>query len=44
VKYVNMIGVPALIALYGLIRLARRRGKTRDAYQRSAVRAEEALA
>jgi ABC-type uncharacterized transport system involved in gliding motility auxiliary subunit len=34
VKYANMIGVPALAALVGLVRLARRRRKTREPYRR----------
>jgi ABC-type uncharacterized transport system involved in gliding motility auxiliary subunit len=33
VKYVNVIGVPALVALYGLVRLLRRRRKTRESYR-----------
>jgi ABC-type uncharacterized transport system involved in gliding motility auxiliary subunit len=33
VKYANVIGVPALVALYGLLRLLRRRRKTRESYQ-----------
>jgi ABC-type uncharacterized transport system involved in gliding motility auxiliary subunit len=33
VKYANMIGVPLLVALFGLIRLARRRRKTREPYR-----------
>ncbi|HYL28735.1 MAG TPA: Gldg family protein [Gemmatimonadales bacterium] len=32
-KYANVIGVPALVALYGLVRLIRRRRKTRRGYQ-----------
>ncbi|MGH7510462.1 MAG: Gldg family protein [Gemmatimonadales bacterium] len=33
VKYGNMIGLPLLVALAGLIRLARRRRKTREPYR-----------
>jgi ABC-type uncharacterized transport system involved in gliding motility auxiliary subunit/ABC-type transport system involved in multi-copper enzyme maturation permease subunit len=33
VKYVNVIGVPLLVAAAGLIRLARRRRKTREPYR-----------
>jgi ABC-type uncharacterized transport system involved in gliding motility auxiliary subunit/ABC-type transport system involved in multi-copper enzyme maturation permease subunit len=33
VKYANVIGVPALVALFGLIRLLRRRRKTREPWQ-----------
>jgi ABC-type uncharacterized transport system involved in gliding motility auxiliary subunit/ABC-type transport system involved in multi-copper enzyme maturation permease subunit len=33
VKYANVIGVPLLVALFGLIRLARRRRKTREPYR-----------
>jgi ABC-type uncharacterized transport system involved in gliding motility auxiliary subunit/ABC-type transport system involved in multi-copper enzyme maturation permease subunit len=33
VKYTNVIGVPALVGLYGLARLLRRRRKTRQSYQ-----------
>lgn len=32
-KYANVIGVPALVALYGLVRLIRRRRKTREGYR-----------
>ena len=32
-KYANVIGVPALVALYGLVRLIRRRRMTRRGYQ-----------
>jgi ABC-type uncharacterized transport system involved in gliding motility auxiliary subunit/ABC-type transport system involved in multi-copper enzyme maturation permease subunit len=33
VKYLNVVGVPALVALYGLGRLVRRRRKTRRGYE-----------
>jgi ABC-type uncharacterized transport system involved in gliding motility auxiliary subunit len=33
VKYVNVIGVPLLVAAAGLVRLARRRRKTREPYR-----------
>jgi ABC-type uncharacterized transport system involved in gliding motility auxiliary subunit/ABC-type transport system involved in multi-copper enzyme maturation permease subunit len=33
VKYANVVGVPALVALYGLARLVRRRRKTRRTYE-----------
>ena len=33
VKYANVIGVPLLVAIFGLIRLARRRRKTREPYR-----------
>jgi ABC-type uncharacterized transport system involved in gliding motility auxiliary subunit len=33
VKYVNVIGIPLLVALAGVIRLARRRRKTREPYR-----------
>ena len=33
VKYLNLVGVPALVALYGLARLVRRRRRTRRAYE-----------
>ncbi len=33
VKYANVIGMPALVALYGIIRLLRRRKKTRESYR-----------
>jgi len=33
VKYANVIGMPVLVALYGLIRLLRRRRKTRESYR-----------
>jgi hypothetical protein len=32
-KYGNLIGVPVLVVLVGLIRLTRRRRKTRRVYQ-----------
>lgn len=44
VKYLNMIGVPALAALFGLIRLARRRRRTRAGYPQPAAHPAEALA
>jgi ABC-type uncharacterized transport system involved in gliding motility auxiliary subunit/ABC-type transport system involved in multi-copper enzyme maturation permease subunit len=33
VKYANVIGVPLLVAIFGLIRLARRKRKTREPYR-----------
>ena len=33
VKYVNVIGIPLLVAIAGVIRLARRRRKTREPYR-----------
>jgi hypothetical protein len=33
VKYVNVIGIPLLVAAAGLVRLARRRRKTREPYR-----------
>ena len=44
VKYANVIGVPAIIALFGLVRLARRRRRTREGRRHAAARPEEALA
>jgi ABC-type uncharacterized transport system involved in gliding motility auxiliary subunit len=44
VKYANMIGVPALAALFGLVRLARRRRRARGGHQQSAPRTAEAIA
>jgi ABC-type uncharacterized transport system involved in gliding motility auxiliary subunit len=33
VKYANVVGIPLLVALAGLIRLTRRRRKTREPYR-----------
>lgn len=44
VKYLNMIGVPALAALFGLVRLTRRRRRTRVAHQQPSAQPTEALA
>jgi ABC-type uncharacterized transport system involved in gliding motility auxiliary subunit len=33
VKYANVIGVPLLVAVFGLVHLARRRRKTREGYE-----------
>jgi ABC-type uncharacterized transport system involved in gliding motility auxiliary subunit/ABC-type transport system involved in multi-copper enzyme maturation permease subunit len=41
-KYANMIGIPALMALAGIIHLARRRRRTRDPYRPVAPAAEVA--
>lgn len=42
VKYANLIGVPALVALAGLIRLLRRRRKTREAWRPASGLTEQA--
>ncbi|MGH7620475.1 MAG: GldG family protein, partial [Gemmatimonadaceae bacterium] len=44
VKYANMIGVPAFVALFGLIHLTRRRNRSRDAQRQPAAPREEVLA
>jgi ABC-type uncharacterized transport system involved in gliding motility auxiliary subunit len=44
VKYANMIGVPGLAALFGLVRLTRRRRKTRAAHEQPSGQPAEALA
>ena len=44
VKYANMIGVPALAALFGLVRLARRRRKSRAAHQQPSAQPAGAVA
>jgi hypothetical protein len=42
-KYTNLIGIPLLVALVGIVHLARRRRRTRDPY-RPLVPAGEAAA
>lgn len=44
VKYANMIGVPALAALFGLVRLTRRRRKSRADYHQASTQPAEAIA
>ena len=41
VKYANLVGVPALTALLGLLHLARRRSRTRASYQRTSPQPSE---
>jgi ABC-type uncharacterized transport system involved in gliding motility auxiliary subunit len=42
VKYANVIGVPALTALFGLLHLARRRRKSRDSSSQPSTQSERA--
>lgn len=44
VKYANMVGVPVLVGLFGMVRLTRRRRKATGAQRQPTIKPQEALA